>query len=87
MTYKFIEKRGEKDRVRARLSSIYIVPFFRYEKKGNQERLYLKLYGGLTYGSVAVDRVRSNRIVPNRVEMDAVINNKPGQLPEQQAYK
>ena len=61
MTYKFIEKRGKKDRVRARLSSIYIVPFFRYEKRGNQERLYLKLYGGLAYGSVAVERVRSNR--------------------------
>ena len=72
MTYKFIEKRGEKDRVRARLSSIYIVPFVRYEKRGNQERLYLKLYGGLAYGSVAVDRVRSNRIVPNCVEIDIV---------------
>lgn len=72
MTYKFIEKRGEKDRVRARLSSIYIVLFFRYEKRGNQERLYLKLYGGLAYGSVAVDWVRSNRIVPNCVEIDIV---------------
>lgn len=60
MTYKFIEKRGKKDRVRARLSSIYIVLYFRYEKRGNQERLYLKLYGGLAYGAVAVDRVRSN---------------------------
>ena len=72
MTYKFIEKRGKKDRVRARLSSIYIVLYFRYEKRGTQERLYLKLYGGLTYGSVAVDRVRSNRIVPDRAEIDAV---------------
>ncbi len=61
MTYKFIEKRGKKDRVRARLSSIYIVLYFRYEKRGNQERLYLKLYVGLTFGTVAVDRVRSNR--------------------------
>ena len=72
MTYKFIEKRGKKDRVRARLSSIYIVSFFHYEKRGNQERLYLKLYGGLAYGAVAVDRVRSNRIVPNCVEIDIV---------------
>ena len=72
MTYKFIEKRGKKDRVRARLSSIYIVLYFRYEKRGNQERLCLKLYRGLAYGAAAVDRVRSNRIVPNCVEIDIV---------------
>ena len=34
MTYKFMEKRSEKDRVRARVSSIYIVFYFRYEKRG-----------------------------------------------------
>jgi len=89
LTYKFMEKRSEKDRVRARVSSIYIVFYFRYEKRGIRRGFIPSCMAGLCMvqwrltGYVPIALCRTVRkLMPS----DSVTNDKPGQLPEQQAY-